>query len=112
DDETSEMLLTIDVEIFGKEILNARNGFEAVDIYRNNPDTDLILMDIQMPVMNGYDATRKIRQFNKDVVIIAQTAFRLSGDREKAIAAGCNDYITKPIKKADLLALIQKHFKN
>ena len=112
DDETSEMLLTIDVEIFGKEILNARNGFEAVDIYRNNPDTDLILMDIQMPVMNGYDATRKIRQFNKDVVIIAQTAFRLSGDREKAIAAGCNDYITKPIKKADLHALIQKHFKN
>jgi CheY-like chemotaxis protein len=68
-------------------------------------------MDILMPAMNGYEATRKIRQFNKDVVIIAQTAFGLSGDREKAIEAGCNDYISKPIKKAELLSLLQKYFK-
>jgi CheY-like chemotaxis protein len=77
---------------------------------RNNPDIDLILMDIQMPEMNGYEATRKIRQFNKDVVIIAQTAYVLTGDREMAIAAGCNDYISKPIKKDELMALIQKYF--
>jgi hypothetical protein len=64
-----------------------------------------------MPVMNGHEATRQIRQFNKDVVIIAQTAFGLSGDREKAIEAGCNDYISKPIKKDELLSLIQKYFK-
>jgi len=69
-------------------------------------------MDIQMPDLNGYEATRQIRQFNKDVVIIAQTAFGLSGDREKAIAAGCNDYIAKPINMAELLALIPKHFNN
>lgn len=112
DDETSEMLISIDVETVGKEILKAGNGFEAVEIFRTNPDIDLILMDIQIPVMNGYDATRQIRQFNKEVVIIAQTAFRLSGDREKAITAGCNGYIAKPIKKADLLALIQNHFTN
>jgi CheY-like chemotaxis protein len=68
-------------------------------------------MDIQMPVMSGYDATQQIRQFNKDVVIIAQTAFGLSGDREKAIEAGCNDYISKPINIDELLSLIQKHFK-
>ena len=111
DDETSEMLITIAVKKFGKEILKARNGFDAVEICRNNPDTDLILMDIQMPVMNGYDATRQIRQFNKDVVIIAQTAFGLSNDREKAIEAGCNDYLSKPINKAELLSLIQKYFK-
>lgn len=110
DDETSEMLISIDVEMVGKEILKARNGAEAVEICRTNPDIDLILMDIQMPVMNGYDATRQIRQFNKDVVVIAQTAFILSGDREKAIAAGCNDYTTKPIIRAELLALIHKHF--
>jgi signal transduction histidine kinase/CheY-like chemotaxis protein len=110
DDETSEMLITIDVDKFGKEILKARNGFEAVEVCRNNPDIDLILMDIQMPVMNGYEATRQIRQFNKDVVIIAQTAFGLSGDREKAVEAGCNDYISKPINKDELLALIQKYF--
>jgi CheY-like chemotaxis protein len=68
-------------------------------------------MDIQMPVMNGHEATRQIRQFNKDVVIIAQTAFGLSGDREKAIEAGCNDYISKPINKDELLSLIKKYFK-
>jgi hypothetical protein len=68
-------------------------------------------MDIQMPDMGGYEATRQIRQFNKNVVIIAQTAYGLSGDREKAIEAGCNDYISKPIKRAELLALIQKYFK-
>lgn len=112
DDETSEMLMSLDVEVVGKEILKACNGLEAVEIFRKNPDTDLILMDIQMPVMNGYEATRQIRKFNKDVVIIAQTAFRLSGDREKAIAAGCNDYIAKPINRVELLALIQKQFKS
>lgn len=110
DDVVSEMLITIDVENFSKEILKARNGLEAIEVCRNNPDTDLILMDIQMPVMNGYEATRQIRQFNKEVVIIAHTAFGLSGDREKAIEAGCNDYIAKPIVKAELLALMQKYF--
>ncbi|MEN6619185.1 MAG: response regulator [Rikenellaceae bacterium] len=65
-----------------------------------------------MPVINGYEATRQIRKFNKKVIIIAQTAFALAGDREKSIAAGCNDYISKPIKKCDLEQIIQKHFKN
>jgi PAS domain S-box-containing protein len=111
DDEISEMLITIDVKKFSREILKAGNGFEAIEVCRNNPDTDLILMDIQLPVMNGHEATRQIRQFNKDVIIIAQTAFGLSGDREKAIEAGCNDYIAKPINKDELLSLIQKYFK-
>jgi CheY-like chemotaxis protein len=111
DDETSEMLITIDVKKFSKNVLIAGTGSEAVEVSRNNPDIDLILMDILMPVMNGYEATRQIRQFNKEVVIIAQTAFGLFGDREKAIEAGCNDYISKPINRAELLALIQKYFK-
>ena len=68
-------------------------------------------MDIQMPGMNGYEATEQIRQFNKEVIIIAQTAFGLSGDREKAIEAGCNDYISKPIKNDELLRLIDKYFR-
>ncbi len=110
DDETSEMFISIIVSPIGKEILKARNGKEAIEICRNNPDIDIILMDIQMPDLNGYEATHQIRQFNKDVIIIAQTAFGLSGDREKSIAAGCNDYISKPVKKDELLSLIQKHF--
>jgi PAS domain S-box-containing protein len=110
DDETSEIFISLIVKEFCNEFIKARTGFEAIEKCRTNPDLDLILMDIQMPDLNGYEATRLIRQFNKDVIIVAQTAFGLSGDREKAIEAGCNDYIAKPIKKEDLLALIQKYF--
>ncbi len=110
DDAPSEMLLSIYVKEFCNEVLKARSGSEAIEICRNNPDIDLILMDIQMFDLNGYEATRQIRQFNEDAIIIAQTAFGLSGDRKKAIEAGCNDYISKPIRKSELLALIQKYF--
>jgi len=110
DDEVSEMFINLIVNVFGKEILKVRTGVEAVEICRENPDIDLILMDIRMPEMNGYEATRQIRQFNNDVVIIAQTAFAQKGDSEKSISAGCNDYISKPIDKDKLLALIQKYF--
>jgi CheY-like chemotaxis protein len=64
-----------------------------------------------MPEMNGYEAVRKIRQFNRSVVIIAQTAYGLSGDKEKSIDAGCNDHIAKPIAKAELQAMIRKYFR-
>jgi hypothetical protein len=109
DDEPSAMLISLMVEALSGNILTARTGTEAINICRNNPDLDLILMDIQMPGMNGYEATSQIRQFNKDVVIIAQSAYALSFDRQKALDSGCNDYIAKPILKDDLLALIQKH---
>ncbi|NQU51781.1 MAG: PAS domain S-box protein [Bacteroidetes bacterium] len=112
DDAVSEMLLSIYVKEFCNEVLKARSGSEAIEICRNNPDIDLILMDIQMSDLNGYEATRQIRQFNEDVIIIAQTAFGLSGDRKKAIVSGCNDYISKPIRKVKLIPLIQKYFKN
>ncbi len=88
-------------------ILWARNGQEAVDAAKENPNIDLILMDIKMPVMNGYDATKAIREFNKDVVIIAQTAYALTGEKEKTIAVGCNYYITKPIEVTLLMNTIQ-----
>jgi CheY-like chemotaxis protein len=61
-----------------------------------------------MPKMNGYEATREIRKFNKEILIIAQTAYAMNGDKEKAIEVGCNDYITKPINKVLLLEIINK----
>ena len=67
---------------------------------------------VGMGVMDGYDATRQIRRFNSDVTIIAQTAFGLSGDREKAIEAGCSDYISKPISKEKLILLLKTYFGN
>ena len=111
DDETSSKLISIHVLKFGNEIIIVKTGKEAVEVCRTNPDIDLILMDIQMPEMNGYEATRQIRQFNSDVLIIALTAYALAGDRKKALESGCTDYISKPIRKDKLMALIQKHFK-
>ena len=110
DDLESAKYLEIILKKISNEVLKADNGTEAVAVCRNNPDIDLILMDIKMPYLDGYDATREIRQFNTDVVIIAQTAYALTGDDEKAKSAGCNDYITKPIKKSQLMMLLQKYF--
>jgi hypothetical protein len=106
-DETSTMLFkTIFEGTFHKATFTT-NGKETVNKCRENPDTDIIFMDIKMPVMNGYEATRKIREFNSNVIIIAQTAYGLLGDKEKAINAGCNDYISKPIKKEVLFEKIR-----
>ena len=111
DDIGAEMLVSMSVRVFGKEILKAKNGLDAVEVCRNNPDIDLVMMDLQMPKMDGYEATRLIRKFNKEVIIIAQAGFVSENDKELAIKAGCNDYISKPVKKDKLLKLIQKYFK-
>jgi len=111
DEETSDLLLTISLEEICREILHAKTGQDAIDICRSHPDIDLVMMDIKMPGMNGYEACKKIREFNSEVVIIAQTAFGLAGDKRKALDAGCNDYLPKPINTDLLLTLIKKHMK-
>ena len=68
-------------------------------------------MDMQMPIMNGYDATRQIRKFNKDIVIIAQTANILANEGEEMLLAGCNDFISKPIQIEEIKSIINKYFK-
>ena len=98
------------VKPFCKEILFTETGVEAVEACRNNTDIDLVLMDVKMPEIDGYEATRQIRKFNANLVIIAQTAFALPGDREKALSAGCNDYFSKPYNQAVLISLIKKYF--
>lgn len=107
DDEASLMFFKALFKDRSDKIIYTTNGKETIEKFRENPDTDVILMDIKMPEMNGYQATRAIRKFNPDVVIIAQTAHGLKGDKEKAIAAGCNDYITKPINKELLFEIIK-----
>jgi CheY-like chemotaxis protein len=111
DDEISYSLLKRMLQKINKTILHAKTGVEAVEACRNNPDIDLVLMDIRMPKMDGNEATRQIRQFNKDIIIIAQTAYAFEGDNKKAIEAGCNDYISKPIDKTLLNELIKKYSK-
>jgi PAS domain S-box-containing protein len=110
DDSISEMLLSRILIGISSKIIKARTGKEVLEVCRNHPDLDLILMDIRMPEMNGFEATRQIRQFNRSVIIIAQTAYGFADDREKAISAGCNDYVSKPIFKEKLLSVIRKHF--
>ncbi|WP_159519009.1 response regulator [Sunxiuqinia indica] len=110
DDEISGLLLSKMVKNFTGEFLKAATGYEAVETCRQNSDIDLILMDISMPEMDGYEATRQIRQFNQNVIIIAQTAHALYGDKEKAITAGCNDYVSKPLNQTALSKMIDRQF--
>jgi PAS domain S-box-containing protein len=109
DDEISYSLLTRMLKDFSKIVLHALTGLEAVEICRNNPDIDLVLMDIRMPRMDGNEATRQIRKFNRDIIIIAQSANAFAYDSKKSIEAGCNDYISKPIDRNNLKALILKY---
>jgi PAS domain S-box-containing protein len=109
DEKISELLLTVSIEKISKEILYAKTGLEVVSICKKHADIDVILMDIKMPDMNGIEATRIIREFNKDVIIIAQTAYGLTGDKERILEAGCDDYIVKPIDMEKLMLIIEKH---
>ncbi|MBS4058307.1 MAG: response regulator [Bacteroidales bacterium] len=108
-DPTNEMFLTAILKPHCKHILIARDGSEGVEICKNNPDIDVVLMDIKMPVMDGYEATRAIRRFNKEVVIIAQTAFGIYEDKTAALEAGCTDYISKPFEISRLYMMIDTH---
>ena len=110
DDEASGMFLTAALRKHCKEILITKTGTDAVELCRNNPDLDLIMMDIKMLEMDGYQATSLIREFNKDVVIIAQTAFAQNGSRELAIEAGCTDYLSKPIRREKLNEVLNQYF--
>jgi CheY-like chemotaxis protein len=103
DDLSSRLYLNKILEKAGVNILNAGDGQEAVNATINNPDIDIILMDIQLPVMDGYTALSKIREVRKDIVVIAQTAYGLLGDKEKILNSGFNDYVIKPILSQNLI---------
>ncbi len=111
DEEVSTDYLEIVVKNHFHRIFIAKNGVEAIELVKENSGIGVILMDIKMPVMGGYEATREIRKFNNEVIIIAQTAFALRGDEEKAIEAGCNAYLTKPINRKALLEQISNMIK-
>ncbi len=111
DNEVSIMLFTQLIGKYCDQILIARNGVEAVKACKQNPDIEIVLMDISMPIMDGYEATRQIRKFDKDMVIIAQTAHAFENEKEKILAVGCNDYISKPID-AYLLKMLLKKYKS
>ena len=91
------------------ELLWAQNGLEAISMCESI-NIDIVLMDIQMPVMNGYEATQKIKLLNSRIPIIGQTAYIRQEYKKKVIAAGCDDYLSKPIKSQKILESINKQF--
>lgn len=109
DDEINFLFIQSIIKDWGTIIIWAKDGMEAVNITKNEK-IDLILMDMKLPVMSGYEATREIRLMYPDIPIIAQTAYAMGGDKDKVLAAGCNDYITKPIKVNDLIFKMNTYF--
>ena len=89
-------------------IIHVENGVEAINACRNHPEIDLVLMDVKMPEMDGYEATGLIKKLRPGLPVIAVTAYALSGDKEKALKAGCDDYISKPVKAAVLVEILNR----
>jgi CheY-like chemotaxis protein len=109
DDESNYLYLQEIFEGNNIKIIRALNGHQTIEICKNNDMIDLILMDIKMPEMDGFEATRAIRKTNSSIPIIAQTAYAMPDEREQAMQAGCNEYIAKPFKKEELLNLVNKY---
>jgi CheY-like chemotaxis protein len=86
----------------------AKNGIESIQMCKKE-HFDMVLMDIRMPVMDGYEATQEIKKIHRDIPIIAQTAFALKGEKEKSLAAGCDGYIAKPIDSYELMSILKEY---
>lgn len=109
DDEISFELYKARLEELDLNLLHAKNGQIAVDIARETKDLNLILMDIRMPVLNGYEATKQIREFNSEVPIIAQTAFAMIPEQKAIIESGFTDFLSKPVEEKKLFGIIKKY---
>jgi CheY-like chemotaxis protein len=108
DEKYNFTLLKYIFEKEGQEIIWARNGEEALNLVMEEGAFDLILMDIKMPVMDGFETTRRIRSSGSKIPVIAVTAYAMHDDREKCFEAGCNDVITKPLHREDILNMVRK----
>jgi signal transduction histidine kinase/CheY-like chemotaxis protein len=111
DDAASYFLVKEILSNYKLKVYRSENARDAIDILHSTPNIDLILMDIQLPAMNGYEATRLIKKDFPSIPVIAQTANAMEGDKQKALDAGCIDYITKPLSYLDLIEKIKIHIK-
>ena len=108
DEKTAHQLYKLMLKSEGYQLSHAESGREAVEAFNHHPDISIILMDIKMPDMNGYEATKLIRKKIQDVIIIAQTAYALPADKKKAYEAGCDAHLTKPVDRQLLLRKINE----
>jgi PAS domain S-box-containing protein len=109
DEDTNSFLIEAMLESTGIKILFAMNGEEAVDMCKNDLTISLVLMDIKMPIMDGLTATRHIKSFRNEIPVIATTAFAYNEDKQKCLDAGCDDFLAKPIKKEELINMIDNY---
>jgi len=110
EDETlNYKLLETLIKRTGAEVLWAKNGLQAVEIYAERDDIDLIFMDIKMPKMNGYEASIKIKNINPNIPIIAQTAFAFANEKVKILESGCDFYLKKPLQKKEIHNVLNKY---
>ncbi len=109
DDEFNYLLIETLLSLHGYRVVHARNGKEAIVLYQSDKAIDIVLMDLQMPVMDGFAAMREIRKFDEHIPVIVQTTYDIDRMRTKAFRMGCNDFITKPIEPKILLSKIEKH---
>lgn len=109
DADDNYFLLTAILKKTKLNLIRANNGQEAVNICNNNKNIDAILMDLSMPIMDGLEATKIIKQSQPNIPIIAQTAYAMETDKEKTFNAGCDDYISKPIRRNILIELLHKY---
>jgi CheY-like chemotaxis protein len=109
DDETNAYLLRAYLAKTNVTIIEVGNGKQAVDLCASNLTIDLVLMDIRLPEMNGYNATQLIKATHKHLPIVVQTAYALSTDVDKAFEAGCDDFLAKPIAQEDLFRVLSKY---
>jgi len=108
DDEASYKLIEAALRNIDLKILHAPNGLEGIDIFTKN-NVDLVLLDIQLPGMDGYEVLNHLKKINPDVKVIAQTAYSMSDDKEKCIELGCSDFLSKPLNIVQLRELIMKY---
>ncbi|PLX22892.1 MAG: hypothetical protein C0599_05255, partial [Salinivirgaceae bacterium] len=106
DEQNNYMFIEEALKKTGANIIWAQDGAKAVEYVNNNPKIDIVLMDIKMPNMDGYEATKEIKKIRKDLPVIAQTAYAMSNERNLSIQAGCDDYLTKTIRPKKLLKKI------
>lgn len=109
DNETSNIYFEVALRKTKAQLIWAKNGFDAVEIVKNNNRIDLILMDINMPKMDGIEATGIIKSLYPKIIIVVQTAFILSGEEKMCLDAGCDEFITKPIRLKYLLDTIDRY---
>lgn len=109
DEIVNYMFLEVLFEETGAMLIHASDGAQAIDAVKANPGINIVLMDIKMPHINGLEATRQIKTLRPQLPVIAQTAYAMQDDEYKALQAGCNDYISKPIDANKLISLMKKY---